>query len=61
MRDRPLELVRGLGIWPSVAIVAGTMIGTEFFWCRRRWPQREIGCVVFAAWIVGVCVAVRRD
>jgi amino acid transporter len=54
MRDRPLELVRGLGIWPSAAIVAGTMIGTGIFLVPSEMARsaKSLGGV-FAAWIVG--------
>ena len=54
MRDRPLELVRGLGIWPSAAIVAGTMIGTGIFLVPSEMARsaKSVG-MVFAAWIVG--------
>jgi len=54
MSSKPLELVRGLGLWSATAIVVGTMIGTGIFLVPSEMAQAA-GSVelVFAAWIVG--------
>jgi APA family basic amino acid/polyamine antiporter len=48
------QLVRGLGLWSSTAIVVGTMIGTGIF-LKPSEIAREAGSVELAllAWIVG--------
>ena len=54
MSSKPLELVRGLGLWSATAIVAGTMIGTGIFLVPSEMAQAtgSVG-LVFAAWIAG--------
>ena len=54
MSSKPLELVRGLGLWSATAIVVGTMIGTGIFLVPSE-MARQAGSVnlVLAAWIVG--------
>ena len=54
MSSKPLELVRGLGLWSATAIVVGTMIGTGIFLVPSE-MARAAGSVelVFAAWIAG--------
>jgi APA family basic amino acid/polyamine antiporter len=54
MSSKPLELVRGLGIWSATAIVVGMMIGTGIFLVPSE-MARAAGSVelVFAAWIIG--------
>ena len=51
---KPLELVRGLGVWAASAIVVGTMVGTGIF-LKPSQMAAEGGSVsvVYAAWIVG--------
>jgi APA family basic amino acid/polyamine antiporter len=52
--SKPLELVRGLGLWSATAIVAGTMIGTGIFLVPSEMAQAtgSVG-LVFVAWIAG--------
>jgi len=52
--SKPLELVRGLGLWSATAIVVGQIIGTGIFLVPSE-MARTAGSVglVFAAWIAG--------
>jgi basic amino acid/polyamine antiporter, APA family len=58
LTDRPRtersELVRGIGLWPAVAIVIGDTIGTGIFLVSSD-MAREVGstALVFAAWLLG--------
>jgi basic amino acid/polyamine antiporter, APA family len=54
VKEKRLELVRGLGAWASGAIVVGTMIGTGIFLKPAEMAHDgRFVSVVFAAWIVG--------
>src|SRR6201997_3369143 len=59
MREKRLELVRGLGAWASGAIVVGTMIGTGIFLKPSEMARegRSVS-IVFAAWIVGAVLSI---
>src|ERR1700758_3670517 len=59
MREKRLELVRGLGPWASAAIVVGTMIGTGIFLKPAEMAREgRFVSVVFAAWIVGAVLSI---
>jgi APA family basic amino acid/polyamine antiporter len=51
---KSLELVRGLGLWASVAVVIGSMIGQGIFLVPSQ-VARSVGSVTWAltAWLVG--------
>ena len=53
-RATPAELIRGLGLWSTIAIVIGDTIGTGVFLVTSD-MARAVGSVklVFAAWILG--------
>ena len=52
--ERPLGLVRGLGVWAATAIVIGSMIGQSVFLVASD-MCREVSSMwkVLGAWIVG--------
>ncbi|MGH9776487.1 MAG: APC family permease [Candidatus Acidiferrales bacterium] len=54
MSSKPLDLVRGLGPWASVAIVVGTMIGTGIFIVPADMARdaKSVGLVMLV-WIAG--------
>lgn len=59
MRERRLELVRGLGPWASGAIVVGTMIGTGIFLKPAEMAREgRFVSIVFLAWIVGAVLSI---
>lgn len=61
MNGKKLELIRGLGTWGSLAIVIGTMIGTGIFLKPAEMAREgRTVAVVFAAWIVGAILSLRR-
>ena len=56
--EKRLDLVRGLGVWASGAIVVGTMIGTGIFLKPAEMAREgRFVSVVFAAWIVGAILS----
>ena len=59
MSEKRLELVRGLGPWPSVAIVVGTMVGTGIFLKPAEMAREgRFVSIVFAAWIAGALLSI---
>ena len=59
MREKRLELVRGLGPWASAAIVVGTMVGTGIFLKPAEMAREgRFVSIVFAAWIAGAVLSI---
>src|SRR5579885_1101892 len=58
LTGKPLELVRGLGAWASMAIVVGTMVGTGIFLKPAEMDSegRAVSIGV-AAWIAGALLS----
>lgn len=52
--DKPAELIRGLGVWASTAVIIGSMIGQSIFLVTSQVAQ-HVGSVswVLAAWLIG--------
>ena len=52
--SKPSQLVRGLGLWPTVAIVIGDTIGSGIFLVTSDMARTTGSAVlVFVAWIIG--------
>lgn len=51
---KPSELVRGLGLWASTAVIVGGMVGQSIFLVSSQ-VARDLGSVggVLAAWLIG--------
>src|SRR5579884_2880220 len=59
LTGKPLELVRGLGAWASMAIVVGTMVGTGIFLKPAEMASEgRAVSIVFAAWIAGAVLSI---
>lgn len=57
MSSRPLDLVRGIGPWATMAMVVGHMIGTGIFLVPSIMAQRTGGtALVFGVWIFGAAL-----
>ncbi|HEV2388366.1 MAG TPA: APC family permease [Candidatus Acidoferrales bacterium] len=52
--DEPSELVRGLGLWASIAVIVGAMVGQAIFLVPSE-VARDVGSAVrvLAAWLIG--------
>ena len=51
---KPSELVRGLGLWASTAVIIGGMVGVSIFLVSSQ-VARDLGSVdgALAAWLIG--------